>query len=518
MNGFPLSYLRMKGIQTTDDESENVGFCCPFHGDTVASARFHQEKEIWQCFACNIGGNIVDFEARLRGCSTDLAEKFVKIYRGSTPTVPDTEVAEKHEALLQRPDLIDRLMKERGITKDLVDRYKLGWEADGFGRLWIPIFFGEFVINVKRWDVFYRDSTGEELKQRKNRKMLPYKKGYSMELLFPYDQLERKSLMITEGEGDCLLALALGIPAVTAGSAQSNLDNHLDSFAGKNLYLCYDVDDAGRTGCKLNADRLAKASMKLKIIDLTKLGAQEGQDLTDVVMAHGLAFSDFDELIASTPWYSDTVFPEAQSSAEAQPPVEIDFNDYVQERHHHAFISMSSILIGQDEICKRIPHRLKIQCLKKRSAKCHYCPFNEEKAGWSVDLNASTEKALGFYYGNERSEHDLIKEYFGALCDGFDYHCLSKQNLTKVILVPNTSFKVNSKVALAYGFTTNVYCEFNHSYQVVAKVITNPKNNDINLLIKNFEASASFAVHITEQFMADHKVFQVEVLNENDPH
>ena len=516
MSSFINSYLAQKGIQVTDEESENIGFCCPFHGDTVASARFHRDKEIWQCFSCNIGGNIVDFEAKLRGCSHEHAEKFVKIYRGQTPIVPDEEVEARHQALLSRDDLISRLQKERGITYELISKYKIGWEQEGAGRLWVPIYFGEFVINVKRWDVFYRDATGEELKQRKSRKVLPYKKGYSMELIFPYDQLEKKSLMVTEGEGDCLLALSIGIPTITAGSAQSNLDHHFDSLAGKALYLCYDVDDAGRKGCELNAARLSKAGLQFKIVDLTKLGAQEGDDLTDVVNTHKLQFPDFDELISSTPWYGTDSTEAVSESSPEKKVEEIEFNQYVLEKYHHSYVSMPSILIGQDEICKRIPHRLKIQCLKKRTAKCHYCPFKEDKSGWSVNLETNTEKAIGFYYGNERNERELIKEYFTALCDGFDYHCLSKQNLTKVILVPNTTFKVNSKVSLAYGFTHDVYCEFNHSYQVVAKVITNPRNNDINLFIKNFESSASFAVHITEQFMKDHKIFQVEECNVPD--
>jgi hypothetical protein len=45
-------------------------YLCPFHDDhDVGSAFFNDEKELYHCFSCGEGGNLIEFIAKLEECS-----------------------------------------------------------------------------------------------------------------------------------------------------------------------------------------------------------------------------------------------------------------------------------------------------------------------------------------------------------------------------------------------------------------------------------------------------------------
>lgn len=46
-------------------KSGEISFLCPAHEDTNPSARWNQQKKVWYCDACGIGGGYVDLAKRL---------------------------------------------------------------------------------------------------------------------------------------------------------------------------------------------------------------------------------------------------------------------------------------------------------------------------------------------------------------------------------------------------------------------------------------------------------------------
>lgn len=53
-------------------------FLCPFHDDTnIGNARFNEEDEIFNCFACGTGGNIYQFVAQIEGCTNLVASQLI---------------------------------------------------------------------------------------------------------------------------------------------------------------------------------------------------------------------------------------------------------------------------------------------------------------------------------------------------------------------------------------------------------------------------------------------------------
>lgn len=55
---------------------------CPFHDDQVVSFSVNDEENYWHCFACDMGGSIIDFWMQWRQCDfpqalRELADKLL---------------------------------------------------------------------------------------------------------------------------------------------------------------------------------------------------------------------------------------------------------------------------------------------------------------------------------------------------------------------------------------------------------------------------------------------------------
>ena len=44
-----------------EEKAGGVWIACPFHSEEAPSLSFNQEKGIWHCFGCGVGGNYLDF-------------------------------------------------------------------------------------------------------------------------------------------------------------------------------------------------------------------------------------------------------------------------------------------------------------------------------------------------------------------------------------------------------------------------------------------------------------------------
>lgn len=163
---------------------------CPFHEDTHPSLKLNAEKNIYHCFSCEAGGNVLDFVMALEGIEIRPAAKLVaeicKIStsggnggtgtkgrkqsadrpsakpsapaarHGSQPSKPveieesKTSAANDNESEGHNPPLTFELknlktdhpwLKERGITKQMIEIFGLGIASKGLmkDRLVFPI-------------------------------------------------------------------------------------------------------------------------------------------------------------------------------------------------------------------------------------------------------------------------------------------------------------------------------------------------------------------------------------------
>lgn len=129
---------------------------CPFHKEKTPSFHVHPGKQIFHCFGCGVGGDVIKFwmmHERVR--FTEAAEQLA--HRLGIP-IPRFTFSKKDESAEKtRRDLLavnefalgyfrkifsstegrkaQLYLKDRGLTKELVDRFSIGFAPDGWENL-----------------------------------------------------------------------------------------------------------------------------------------------------------------------------------------------------------------------------------------------------------------------------------------------------------------------------------------------------------------------------------------------
>ncbi|MGE4334239.1 MAG: CHC2 zinc finger domain-containing protein [Macellibacteroides sp.] len=76
---------------------------CPFHDDSTPSMHVHTGKQIFKCFACNEGGDVIAFISKIKSCTFAEAVNLLRQEwcNGSTP--PQQHIERREKAKAQKP-------------------------------------------------------------------------------------------------------------------------------------------------------------------------------------------------------------------------------------------------------------------------------------------------------------------------------------------------------------------------------------------------------------------------------
>lgn len=179
--------------------------------------------------------------------------------------------------------LLEFLLVTRGLRLETVLRAGLGYNPRD-GRVSIPVQVGADVVNVRQ----YKPGATEQ-------KFLQVR-GHGGARLYPESALHDNTLpvLLTEGELDALLANQEGLGlfvAVTGTGGATNPPRDLGTLRGREVFVAYDADDAGRKGAVVVQAALEKAGATSYILDLTRLGLpsaeKKGEDITDLLLHRG---------------------------------------------------------------------------------------------------------------------------------------------------------------------------------------------------------------------------------------
>lgn len=179
------------------------------------------------------------------------------------------------------PDRIKIYLNERGLTDAVLERNKITWDGE---RIVIPVFNadGMWLFNKYRRD----PATDSGPKYT-------YDKGatsslYGSEKISLFDRV-----IICEGEFDSLILEAQGLTGVcSTGGAGTFRAEWFDLMVGKELYICFDNDDAGRKGI----ERVTRMRPDIKMVTLPRDVGDHG-DITDFFVKLGKTRKDFEILM-----------------------------------------------------------------------------------------------------------------------------------------------------------------------------------------------------------------------------
>src|ERR1700679_3590766 len=121
---------------------------CPFHSEKTASFTVSPHKQIYYCFGCNAGGDVINFIEKIENCSAlEAAEHLAQRFNIDLPefqgqnTVSSQEKKQYYdlcslvaqwcqEQLLKNPSVLAYLLA-RGIETAMINRFKLGYFPGG---------------------------------------------------------------------------------------------------------------------------------------------------------------------------------------------------------------------------------------------------------------------------------------------------------------------------------------------------------------------------------------------------
>jgi hypothetical protein len=357
-----------------EKQAKNGNFHCWNPGghsdgeDTNASLSVNNSTGQWKCHGCSITGNFNTYYKKyIAGSPSDKWDghytQFMCEVLGLNAYLPDTEQDEKlvkqaveiskHfdeilskkktkpsgepkkevptisqddndkyvETLLKMDKPKALLLEKRGITDDIIMKYRIGFSAKD-GAITFPMIDAKGqILNLKLYRPWNEKFKWQAKLAGLTQSFIPT----------PVSHLTHTKLYIFEGEPDCYCAAAHGFYGITCGSASNKSfkkfygDQFEINFRNKEIVFVMDADEAGTTAATDLAKELYGLTKQIKIINLNKSeinphgldptlmkdvnGKQKRQqkDFTEFMQLNGLgekAIRAFSELEKLTPVYT----------------------------------------------------------------------------------------------------------------------------------------------------------------------------------------------------------------------
>ena len=141
-----LERLVAQRVTLTEKGADLVGLC-PFHPETTPSLVVTPAKNLWHCFGCGLGGDVVAWVMKIAGVSfrhavellredTSLGNSSVRSVRKLAPPISvDADdvallgqvAAYYHRCLLDEPTALAYVVDKRGISRSAIEHFKLGF-------------------------------------------------------------------------------------------------------------------------------------------------------------------------------------------------------------------------------------------------------------------------------------------------------------------------------------------------------------------------------------------------------
>jgi DNA primase len=305
----------------------NFQALCPFHREKTPSFMVSAEKQIWHCFGCNRGGDVISFVMEIEGVS------FIEALRMLAPKAGVTLKRQNSQVTSQRNRLLDIMeaatnfyyqkleqapeakpagdyLRQRGLTQDTIADWHLGYSPDSWddiinllkqkgytdreifqaglsvkkegveryynrfrARIMFPI--RDFNGNTVAFSARVRPDREETEKMGKyinSPQTMIYDKS---KILFGLDKAKmairsNDFAIVVEGQMDVITAHQHDFKNVVASSGTALTEEQLQKLKRytKNVYLAFDMDEAGRMAAGRGIQEAIKVDLNIKVVIL----------------------------------------------------------------------------------------------------------------------------------------------------------------------------------------------------------------------------------------------------------
>ncbi len=327
-------YVELKSRGTT-----HKGLC-PFHGEKTPSFHVDDNRGMFYCFGCHIGGDVIKFISERERLDPIDACKFIAdkygidisqhLGKSGDKSVMSVlkDAAEYFRRMLLSSQHAKAYAKGRGIDKDAVQRFLIGYAPDGFNNLISALgqrhsrellvksgLFGEkdgrlfdrfrnrliFPIIDQRGQIVGfggRALANDPAKYLNSPESDHFKKGELLYALNNCKEFIKESgyIIVTEGYMDVVALSIAGVNNAVATLGTAMTEKHAELLARytNHIVLCYDSDNAGIKAALNAVDTLGK---HIPTVRVCMLG--EGLDPDEYVKKYGV--EEFRKAIENSP-------------------------------------------------------------------------------------------------------------------------------------------------------------------------------------------------------------------------
>lgn len=392
--------------------------------------------------------------------------------RGKTKPLPtDEKLQEFHEALLASPQHMKVMRERRGLTTETLAEYEIGWDGSR-GRYAVPVRDKDGVlVNVRMYKPDAKDPKD---------KMQSWGVGWGQRRLYlPEVLAQHDEVVVCEGETDALIGQQEGLPILSHTAGASAWNDEWDVlFEGKTVFVCYDVDKAGKEGAFKAATRISRFAKDVYIIRLP--GTTRGFDLTDYFVSQGYTGKDFRALMDEH--RKNPVGKKAKQSARLLKEVRpVTLENSMSSAHGRDPIEISVTIAGKVQPAYMLPKRVEFNCDGAWNDKCKLCPIGLKGNNHTHTVDSHEELLLEFVNRTgEDVKKRLLKEVGAPVnCPRVEVDQTEQWNVEELVLIPSVDSRgeeaqnpVNRKAFNVGAYATPI----NTTARLVGVNTTDPKN------------------------------------------
>lgn len=293
---------------TLKRSGRNFVALCPFHSEKTPSFVVSQEKQIFKCFGCGVGGNAITFVQKYENLSfweavkrvseiarVELPKEFFK--RGELSKGIEESGLKAAKFFNKKLTAVKEYLLSRGIDEETANEFLLGYAPSGYvGELKIPkeeaqklglvnSRGGEFFRNRLMIPIFSHSGNvvgfaGRALSDNQSPKYINtpeteiFKKSSILYGFFQSKEeiVKKREVVIVEGYFDVISLHKIGVKNVVAPMGTSLTEKHASFLKrySQSPILMFDGDSAGTKAAIRSAGLFFKFGCEPKVVQLPK--------------------------------------------------------------------------------------------------------------------------------------------------------------------------------------------------------------------------------------------------------
>lgn len=474
-----LEELRRAGITWTYGAvNAEVNIICPFHEETVPSLGINTEKKVFKCRGCQAKGDFATFISRLTGVERHVVViDWAKRYGLKEDKTVEPSLVEKYHEQIWKAGPILLELRKRGVSDEAIRLHRLG---ESKGRVTIPIKnrLGQFV-NIQKYQP--GATAGSKFTNLRGRGKMR---------LYPIEQLDFPSIVITGGPIKAIVGAevlnAHNIGCISATGGEGNWDDSFNSeLQGKHVWVCLDIDAAGRNAANMLCARIYASVASDFRIDLPlDPDTWPRGGLDDFVASGGDLLQALDNAVRYEP---------RKRTDDADSPAE---DVLLAAAAHPANVGkrlkVRALASCVDEQIFLVPKSVKVLCGRDQPA-CGVCPVVSLGLEPIMNIGAESEALLEMTNASRKVQREAVRQALAIpVCKTVVFETEENHAITEAVIVEdvNVSNTVTEKTELHIACVDSKI-ELGESYNMEGRVVPHPRTQAATFVVSKSESAAS---------------------------